>query len=62
MRKILMSEKGEFKAQGKADYFRSTAVKKMASVIKKKEGKQEQGSDVVISNKARRSHRVVPPL
>lgn len=54
MRKILMSEKGEFKRQGKTNYFRSTAVKKVASVIKK-EAKSEDDSEVVISNKA--SHR-----
>ncbi|NHN37207.1 hypothetical protein G8764_07895 [Pseudomaricurvus alcaniphilus] len=51
MRKILMSEKGEFKKQGKADYVRSTAVKMMASVIKKQE-KSSEDSEVVISNKA----------
>jgi hypothetical protein len=51
MRKILMNQKGEFKNQGKTDYVRSTAVKMMASVIKR-EDKYKEGSEVVISNKA----------
>lgn len=54
MRKILMNEKGEFKSQGKTDYVRSSAVKMMASVIKR-EDKKKESSAVVISNKA--SHR-----
>ena len=50
MRKILMSEKGEFKSQGKTDYVRATAVKMMASVIKE----PEKGEDekVMISSRA----------
>lgn len=51
MRKILMNEKGEFRSQGKSDYVRSTAVKMMASTIKKTEKNNEE-SEVVISNKA----------
>jgi hypothetical protein len=51
MRKILMNEKGEFRSQGKSDYVRSTAVKMMASMIKKTEKNNEE-SEVVISNKA----------
>ena len=56
MRKILISEKGEFKSKGKTNYFRSTAVKKMASAIKK-DDQQDSSSAVVISNKARQSDR-----
>lgn len=51
MRKILMNEKGEFRSQGKSDHVRSTAVKMMASMIKKTEKNNEE-SEVVISNKA----------
>lgn len=51
MRKILMNEKGEFRSQGKTDYVRSTAVKMMASIIKKTEKNSEE-PEVVISNKA----------
>lgn len=50
MRKILMNEKGEFKSQGKTDFFKSTAVKMMASIIKKSE--KDEDNEVVISNKA----------
>ncbi len=47
-----MSEKGEFKRQGRTDYIRSTAVKMMASKITKSE-KSNDESRVVISNKAK---------
>lgn len=50
MRKILMSEKGEFKKQGKEDYVRATAVKMVAAVIKKAE--REDDKDVVVSKEA----------
>lgn len=50
MRKILMSEKGEFKSQRKADdYVRSTAVKMMSSVIRRSDNNKKE---VIISNKA----------
>lgn len=42
MRKILISEKGEFKKGERNDYFRGAAVKMMASVIGKIEGKNEK--------------------
>jgi len=49
MRKILMSEKGEFKSEGKTDYLRSTAVKKVASMIKRSDKNSDK--EVVIYNK-----------
>lgn len=51
MRKILMSQKGEFKSQGKQNYYRSTAVKKIAEAIKDKESADEE-TEVVVSNNA----------
>lgn len=56
MRKILISQKGEFKKQGELNYYRSTAVKKIAEAIKDKESTDEE-TEVVVSNKALRQTR-----
>lgn len=50
MRKILISKRGEFRCKVETNYLRGSAVKKLASVMRKSDGSKAEGGEVVVSS------------